>query len=44
MTVKQAIKRKQIKKALRNNIGRIAAVTAAFAGVFYGVRRWRATH
>ena len=42
MARKQSIQ--QIKKTLRNNIGRIAAVTAAFAGVFYGVRRWRATH
>jgi ABC-type nickel/cobalt efflux system permease component RcnA len=41
MTLKHRIKRWQIKKAVRNNAGRIAAVTAAFVGVAVGVRRWR---
>ncbi len=41
MTLKHRIKRWQIKKALRNNAGRIASVTAALVGVAVGVQRWR---
>jgi hypothetical protein len=34
-------KRKRMKRALRNNAGRIASV-AALLGVVVGIRRWRA--
>jgi hypothetical protein len=41
MKLKYRIKRWQIKKAVRNNAGRIASVAAAFVGVVVGVRAWR---
>jgi hypothetical protein len=40
--LKHKIKRWQMKRAIRNNAGRIAAVGAAFAGVVIGIRGWRA--
>jgi len=42
MKLKHKIKRWQMKRAIRNNAGRIASVALAFAGVVVGVRRWRA--
>jgi hypothetical protein len=42
MKLKHKIKRWQMKRAIRNNAGRIAAVGAAFAGVVIGIRGWRA--
>ena len=42
MKLKYRIKRWQMKRALRNNAGRIAAVAAAFAGLAVGIRGWRA--
>lgn len=42
MKLKQKIKRWRMKRALRNNAGRIASVAAAFAGVAIGIRGWRA--
>ena len=41
MKLKHMIKRWKVKRALRNNAGRIASV-AAVLGVFVGMRRWRA--
>ena len=41
MKLKNKIKRWQMKRALRNNAGRIASVAAAFVGVAVGVRTWR---
>jgi hypothetical protein len=41
MKLMQMIKRRQMKKAFRNNAGRIASVAVAFAGVVVGIRRWR---
>jgi hypothetical protein len=41
MKLKHRFKTRQIKKALRNNKGRIASVAAALA-VFAGYRTWRA--
>lgn len=42
MKLKHKIKRWQMKRAVRNNAGRIASVAAAFAGVVIGIRSWRA--
>lgn len=41
MKLKHKIKRWQMKRAIRNNAGRIASVALAFAGVVVGFRRWR---
>ena len=42
MKLKYRIKRWQMKKALRNNAGRIAVFAAAAAGLAVGIRGWRA--
>ena len=42
MKLKYRIKRWQMKRALRNNAGRIAVVAAAAAGLAIGIRGWRA--
>ena len=42
MKLKNRIKRWQMKKAFRNNAGRIASVAAAFVGVAVGFGTWRA--
>lgn len=41
MKFKNKVKRWQLKKALRNNAGRIASVAAAFVGVAVGFTTWR---
>ena len=42
MKLKYRIKRWQMKRALRNNAGRIAVFAAAAAGLAVGIREWRA--